>query len=159
MLFALCIMWPTLEVSGKGWILAFWTWDFFGKHTRFSCNCLQKLLVSSLVLFNMNLVFALQFLVDGVPSMSHLLKFFLPRRFLTSVQKSLFSCWLGFLSLMVLFLKEMLGAPLIPLIYGIHSDFQEFPKLFFNKDYSSIMALATILLHRWSIHSWFYIGA
>ena len=55
---------------------------------------------------------------------SHLLKFALSKRVRTYFQESPFDFWIGVLSLVVLVAKEMVGATLIPFMYGIHTEFQ-----------------------------------
>ena len=76
----------------------FWSGLWFGfpelgflwKAMRFSCNCLLKLWISSLVPLHMNLALLLKFYAAGVQSVSYLLKFALSRRALPSVQDSPF---------------------------------------------------------------------
>ena len=115
---------------------------------RFSWKFLLKLLMSSLVPLNINLALVLQFLAGGVTSVAHLIKFALSIRSLLSVQESHFACWLGVLDTIVLASKEMVRNPLINLMYGIHTDFRELPKLFFDKASRLIMVLATISRQR-----------
>ena len=96
----------------------------------------------------MNLALTLQFLASGVPSASHLQNFDISRRALTPFQESPFDFWLGVLSLMVLVAKEMVGAPLSPSILGIHTEFQDWPRLFFEEASTLKMVSSTILWQR-----------
>ena len=100
---------------------------------RFSWNCILKLLMSSLVTLNINLVLTLQFIFSGVPYVSHLVKFALSRGALPYIQERPFEYPRGCLSLMMLVAKEMVGAPLIPSMYGIHTEFQGFPSPFLER--------------------------
>ena len=45
----------------------------------------------------------------------------------------------------MLYAKEMVGVPLSPSMYGIHTEFQDFPRLFFEEASNLMMVLATIL--------------
>ena len=81
-------------------------------------------MISSLVLSNVNLTFALRFLAAGVPSVSHSLKFALSRRYLPSIHESPFDFSLGVFYLVELVAKEMVGGLLISSMHGIHNVFQ-----------------------------------
>ena len=50
--------------------------------------------------------------------------------------------------MMVLVAKDMVGDLLIPSMYGIHNEFQDWPRLFFEEAYTLIMVLATISWQR-----------
>ena len=49
---------------------------------------------------------------------------------------------------MMFLVKNMVGDLLIPLMFGVHTEFQEFPKLFFDKASRLMMVSATISWQR-----------
>ena len=132
MLLSQYIIWPTLEGSGQYWSFDFRSWALSWKSIRFSCNSRIKLLTSSYIPLNINLVFTLIFLAAWVPSVYHILKLDLSSRALPFVHERPFPSYLYFLYVRDLVDKYSGAALLTMWLYGIHTGSHDLPRLFLD---------------------------